>query len=371
MNPQAPDDHHNETSKASSSGPTDLHAQSSEATYALIRSILRETALNSYGKSDSQKDLIHFAARSRRVVTRDVTKNSRIFIREGKVIGGMDTMATTLVSAEGKRAARSKGLAKECFEVAGVPTPRGSAFSPDQFEAAQAFQRDLGALAAVKPDTAGAGRGVSLGVLDDGSFGQAWRTAMDARPMTALSSPKIMVEQYVPGLDLRAYVVGESVVGALLRIPAFVFGDGESTLQSLVDSFLERIDSHAFFKSSSSDVVRAFMMSSTEERESVTVADRVYDLSGTFNPHSGGLTVDVTHRLNPRLKELAVDALWALPGVRAGGVDLRIEGLDDAEGAQVLEANENANIALHRYPAFGKPRYIGQAIVDQMIRSGR
>jgi len=41
--------------------------------------------------------------------------------------------------------------------------------------------------------------------------------------------------------------------------------------------------------------------------------------------------------------------------------------LGSADGAVVLEVNVQANIRVHLCPAFGKPREVAGAIIDEMI----
>lgn len=77
--------------------------------------------------------------------------------------------------------------------------------------------------------------------------------------------------------------------------------------------------------------------------------------------------VDVTDLLAEPVKELAVRAVRAIPGLGVAGVDLMVRSLDDTAGAVVLEANTSANISVHHRPAYGRAIDVGAAIVDAML----
>src|SRR5699024_10873161 len=44
----------------------------------------------------------------------------------------------------------------------------------------------------------------------------------------------IIVEQYIDGHDYRVYVIENEVVGAILRVPPNIIGDGKSTVEELI-----------------------------------------------------------------------------------------------------------------------------------------
>ena len=89
------------------------------------------------------------------------------------------------------------------------------------------------------------------------------------------------------------------------------------------------------------------------------------------NPE-GGIAVDVTELLDPSLTELAADALWSVPGLAAGAVDLWVPQLDSAAEAVVLGLDVEAGVVTHHLPALGEARDVAGAIVDQLlIRASR
>ena len=137
------------------------------------------------------------------------------------------------------------------------------------------------------------------------------------------------------GLDVRAYVAGPQVVAAVAYVPLAALEEQISPEETL----------------------------DAEQLASLR--------SGPANPE-GGIAVDVTELLDPALAELAADALWSVPGLAAGAVDLLVPQLDTAADAVVLGLDVEASVVTHHLPALGQSRDVAGAIADQLlIRASR
>ena len=137
------------------------------------------------------------------------------------------------------------------------------------------------------------------------------------------------------GLDIRAYVAGPQVVAAVAYVPLAALEEQISPEETL----------------------------DAEQLASLR--------SGPANPE-GGIAVDVTELLDPALAELAADALWSVPGLAAGAVDLLVPQLDTAADAVVLGLDVEASVVTHHLPALGQSRDVAGAIADQLlIRASR
>ena len=137
------------------------------------------------------------------------------------------------------------------------------------------------------------------------------------------------------GLDVRAYVAGPQVVAAVAYVPLAALEEQISPEETL----------------------------DAEQLASLR--------SGPANPE-GGIAVDVTELLDPALTELAADALWSVPGLAAGAVDLLVQQLDTAADAVVLGLDVEASVVTHHLPALGQSRDVAGAIADQLlIRASR
>jgi D-alanine-D-alanine ligase-like ATP-grasp enzyme len=87
---------------------------------------------------------------------------------------------------------------------------------------------------------------------------------------------------------------------------------------------------------------------------------KVY-VGGAANITIGGDSIDCADTVPDVVKQAAVDAVRAVPGLRWGGVDIMLRSDSTAGSARtpdalVLEINVNSGISSFHYPVFGRPR---------------
>ena len=182
---------------------------------------------------------------------------------------------------------------------------------------------------------------------------------------------RIVVEEQVTGLDVRAFVVGGHVVAASVRVPAYVVGDGRSSIANLIRRKQARRQTNIYLSRGVISADEQYLRSQGRSLDSVPERSEVVVLNRVANIHQGGENIDVTGMISPELKDLAVQAARAVPGLHVAGIDLMVPALDQHEGAVVLEANTSANIAMHHAPAYGEPVDVAGAIVDEMLAHHR
>ncbi|MCH8571330.1 hypothetical protein LSI54_08180 [Nesterenkonia sp. AY15] len=320
-----------------------------------------------YSTFKSNNILLIDAAKKGKAVSREVHNGYRTFTRNGRVIGGFYQLTTSLTSDLAKTVVRSRPLVKDCLESAGVPTSIGRGFAVGDLQGACDYMHDLGGSVTVKPEAGRRGDGISTGVASDQELTHAWNFAQPQEKTPLWRAKNILVEQFVPGVDIRVYIVGEAVVGALARLPLFIVGDGRSNVATLTRAAVAARSRNAFLAETPPDIsADALYDLDLDPLETLPVGE-LRDVSGTSNPKAGGVTLDVTENLSDPLRRLAVDALWAIPGLPAGGVDLRVSDLSQTATAVVTDVTDSADMSLHRYPAFGTWRSPAPSVVAQML----
>lgn len=313
-------------------------------------------------------ELLQRAARRRRMTIKKITDSNQLFFLSGVLVGGMDGVITSLVSHQARRVARSKAMTKRYLKSAEVPTPKGKAISPTEFSRAVKYMKTLGKEVAVKPSAGRTAKGISVRVTREAQLRSAWQAAMAARSATSESRYLIMLEEYTPGLDVRCYVVGGKVVGAVARLPLYVIGDGLTTIGSLADGEIARRQPNEYLKPRQPEVTDAFLAPMGVTRDSVLPEGALQYLTPIADTtRGGGIAVDVLDLLSDELQDLAVDGLWAIPGLGAAAVDLLVPDLSSAEDAVVLEVNPYANIMQFHYPSYGEPRKVNDAIMEEIL----
>jgi len=317
--------------------------------------------------STGHLDLISQAASDRGLSIKTVGRTTYFYDGQWPV-GGMTKWVPTLVSREAFTVAASKDLTKQMLDAAGVPTPSGIAVHGDQIDLAVAHVAATRRPLVLKPSAGGRGAGITTGIATEDDLRAAWGIAEAARRG---NDPWLVLEEQAEGVDIRAFVVGRRVVAATTRIHAHVVGDGRQTITELIAEKHEWRDEHIILKKRPFIVDPAILARAGHTVDSVPDDGQVVVVNGLANLHIGGESVDVTELVHPDLMEMAVDAVAAIPGLGLAGIDLLTPDIGSADGAVVLEVNVQANIRVHNCPAYGRPRDVAGAIIDEMIATAR
>lgn len=317
-------------------------------------------------RADAPSALLSRAARRQRLSIQNVQGNLYVLGRGSRTVGGFEINQTSLASEPARLSASDLALSKRYLESAGIATPQGQTFSSEEDKQAWAYLESLGRAAVIKPASGQHGTGVTLGVTTHSAFEGAWEAALQGRQLLPDANEEILVEEQRSGLDLRAFVIGEHVVSALVRLPLFGIGDGRRTLGQLFEEAEEARSRHPLFGRFSPDLLSPEPTWPGNAQET-SRAGEVYQFSPAVNMRSGGVTVDVTANLGSGLRDLAIESCWAVPGCRAAAVDLLAPDLQDAGGTQVLHVNTRASFAMHHYPWIGRGRSVADSLVQGMI----
>jgi cyanophycin synthetase len=213
-----------------------------------------------------------------------------------------------------------KTLTSALLAERGLPVPRSRSFGRTQYAEAVRYFWSLSGPAVTKParDTYG-GAGVTVGVRTAREFRRGFATA-------ATYPGGVLVEARVPGQDVRVTVLDGQVLGAVLRVPAHVTGDGRASVAMLVAVKNERWRRGA----RDNTLLRPIALDADARRvlrgqglspASVPGAGRVVRLREVCNADRGGEIHDV--ELHGNHSELALEAARATGAVLCG-VDLLV-----------------------------------------------
>ena len=270
-------------------------------------------------------------------------------------------------SAVAEAIAQDKDLTKRLLAAAGVPVPRGR--PADSVEDGWALAQQIGLPVVVKPRDGNQGKGVTVDISTREHFEKAYATAVEVGPP--------MVEQFLPGDDFRLLVVGERLVAAARRDPPRVVGDGVHSVRELVDAVNAdpgRGDGHAtaLTRIRLDDIALARLALQGLAPDSVPAAGQRVILRNNANLSTGGTATDVTDDVHPHVAARAVTAA-RMVGLEICGVDIVCEtvGLPlETQRAGVVEVNAAPGLRMHLSPSFGKPRRVGEAMIDRLFPPG-
>lgn len=237
----------------------------------------------------------------------------------------------------GVQLARDKVMCAQILRRAGLPVPaHGLAGSLDQ---ARAIAERLGYPVVIKPPALDGGVGVAAGLGSAADLDHAWSE-------TARHGAQVLVEKHQPGEDYRLLVFDGRMVWAVGRQPAGVTGDGEQTVEALVN--LANQDPRRGYQANASlrplilDEEALSLLAAQElARQGVPEAGRFVRLRRAANISSGGMPLVVTDRVHADNRELVERAVNLLR-LDLAGVDLIIPDISRSwreTGAAIIEIN--------------------------------
>lgn len=303
------------------------------------------------------------AATARRIPHIRLTDGNLVQLGYGARQRRIWTAETDRTSAIAETISRDKDLTKRLLAECGVPVPEGRVVtSPDDaWEAAQ----DIGLPVVVKPVDANHARGVSLDV----------RTREEVEAAYALAEregSEVMVERYIRGHEHRVLVIGGRVVAASRGERAVIVGDGVHTVRELIERDINSDPRRGEEEEFPLDTIRL------PENRDVMLELRRQGLTPESVPEAGRevlvqrtglLTDDVTDLVHPDVAEIAGIAARVV-GLDIAGIDLVVEDIGQplaAQGGAIVEVNAGPGLLPHLKPANGKPRPVGEAIVEHLF----
>jgi len=269
-----------------------------------------------------------------------------------------------LVSNEAVELGMDKFVTKQLLEKANLPVPKGKEFTAkDTRQTIVDYANSLGYPVVLKPTDGSFGRGVFANITNDDELISALQHLKNE-----MKKENIILEKHVTGKDFRIYVVDDKVIGAILREPPNVIGDGTSTLEDLIEkkNDLRRLNprlSHCLIEIN--DELINYINRNDLTLQSVPEKDELVYLSDKGNISLGGDPIDQLDELAPNIKQLAIDSLKAIPDLVHGAVDIMVD--QDNEGnsiGHIIELNPTAQLGGILFPLKGEPRDVPKAIID-------
>jgi cyanophycin synthetase len=190
-------------------------------------------------------------------------------------------------------------------------------------------------------------------------------------------SSDVIVERYIPGDDYRLLVVDRKLIAAARRDPPHVIGDAQHTVRQLVDivnSDPRRGDGHAtpLTRIRFDAIALARLESQGLHADSIPERGRKVVLRNNANLSTGGTATDVTDDVHPDVAARAVEAAQMV-GLDVCGVDVVCKTVTrplEEQGGAIVEVNAAPGLRMHLAPSYGRPRPLGEAIIDTLYGAG-
>lgn len=254
-----------------------------------------------------------------------------------------------------------------------VPVPQGRVFTTADADLALEYADRIGYPVVCKPVAGLRGIGVVSNISNRHELEEALRLYQQSE----LGDDDFVIEEHVPGEDYRIVVIGDQVVASVVRAAASVTGDGIHTIADLIEykNRARRENPHLssrlikFGESLDYQLKLQNLTYSTVPGPGETVV-----LANSANLSQGGDSFEVSDELHPSIKELAVKAVQAVPGLGFCGLDMLIEDHTKPIWEQrvtVIELNAHAAIGSAQYPMWGKRAPVARQFFEATAANAR
>lgn len=300
----------------------------------------------------------------------EIRLNKESYVQLGFGIRQRRIQATIIdsTSAIGVEIADDKRWTKELLARMGIPVPEGYTVGtlPELLEVAE----KIGYPITIKPISGNHGRGITTNISKFKNLESAF---LDAKRISQM----LLVEKFLPGADYRILVINGKYTAACRRDPAYIIGDGLSTIMQLIDKInLDPKRGYGHEKILTSIKVdlmtkRLLKLKNLTIKSIIPKDEKLY-LKTTANLSSGGIAIDVTDEIHPMTKVMA-ERISQIIGLNVIGIDMITTDhkipLSNSNGG-IIEVNAAPGFRMHLSPSEGKSRNVSEAVVDMLFPPG-
>ncbi len=261
--------------------------------------------------------------------------------------------------------AGDKDETKRLLQAAEIPVPKGSIIrGEDELESAIA---SIGYPCVLKPLNGNHGKGATTNIVN-------YEQALTALTAAQKYGRSVIVEKFITGYDFRLLCVNHKFICAALRTPAAVTGDGEHSIEWLIEEtnkderrgyghekVLTQIKIDDFTKKMLDD--KGYTLATIPQKgEQVLVKP-------TANLSTGGTSTDVTDEVHPNNIFMA-ERISKIIGLDICGIDIMAPNLKvpiTENGGAVLEVNAAPGFRMHIEPSEGIARNVAEPVIDMLF----
>lgn len=275
-------------------------------------------------------------------------------------------------TAVGANAADDKAMCRSLLIHAGLRVPRGFCIRRNQshkqwLDIFHALSQPL----VVKPTHGNKGENVFMNISSESDFLQAVTTCSLYHPTKETG---VVVEEQFAGKEYRILATRTEVLAVVNRVPANVIGDGEHSIQQLIDQKNTDPRRHdpngGLFQIEIDEMVQSSLSSQKLHLDSTPPRGTQIFLRSNSNISTGGDSIDMTDVTHESVKEIAVRAVNAIPGLAFAGVDFMTTDITVKQSASsyvLIELNKSPGFFLHELPYEGKKRPVSKALLKLLF----
>lgn len=222
-----------------------------------------------------------------------------------------------------------------------------------------------------KPLDGNHGKGATINIKTEAA-------AFEAFEYAKMYSKKIIIEKFITGYDFRILVIDHQMVAAALRVPANVKGNGQLTIQQLIDKENEDPRRGYGHENVLTEIsVDRDTLDLLEKKnytlDTILPNGEIVYLKSTANLSTGGTSIDVTDLVHPQNIFIS-ERISRIIGLDICGIDIMAQNLTQPlteNGGVVLEVNAAPGFRMHLAPSEGLPRNVAAPVIDMLYPPGK
>ncbi|HEX7903243.1 MAG TPA: cyanophycin synthetase [Chitinophagaceae bacterium] len=262
----------------------------------------------------------------------------------------------------------NKEETKNLLGAAEIPVPKGTVIRTEE-ELDDAIYK-FGYPLVIKPIDGNHGKGNTTNIINREQAIKAFEAAKNY-------GRNVIVERFITGYDFRCLVINYKFICAALRTPASVIGDGEHTLQWLIDETnKDPRRGYGHEKVLTQITIDQFTQKMLDDHgyslETVPAKGEIVPLKPTANLSTGGTSADVTDEVHPA-NIFMFERIARIIGLDICGIDVMATDLRtpvSENGGAILEVNAAPGFRMHIDPAEGIGRNVAEPVVDMLFPRG-
>lgn len=262
-----------------------------------------------------------------------------------------------------------KDLVGDFLMMCGFPTPTGTNCFTEEDALKEALK--LGFPVVVKPVAGHKGQGVTTGIESEEEVRKAFNKIVESAKAEGVIFEGALVQQQVYGTDHRLLSIDGKFVAALERVPAYVDGDGENTIEKLIaiENNLEiRLDNarSPLCKIKTDDNLIDFLKLQNISLDYIPKQDEKIVLRRVANISAGGVSINVTANLHPDNVQLVED-IASYFNVKCLGIDVLAADISKSwrdGNFGIIEINAGPGVFMHLAPAYGGSINVPEKIMN-------
>jgi len=263
-----------------------------------------------------------------------------------------------------KEIQRDKWSSNLMMERLGLPTAKWQIL--DSAEQIEEIWDQYEKPVVIKPTGLTAGSGVSIGIDTIQKAKTAFQIATEPtkKHIGKNWQQKIMIQEQVPGEDYRLLVIDDKLEIVTKRIPAFIIGDGKSTIKELIEETNRdpRRDTskptHILKPIKINPPLLRLLNEKGLTLESVPQKEEKITVRKVASMSQGGITEDFTDQVGPEIKYI-VESIASSIHAFVVGVDILCKDISKPltkDNGGIIEINTKPEAYLNLYPVIGKQR---------------